>query len=67
MSDRVTLTEAEMTEAGGVPNTQTVEAVDEEREGVTYNWSLFHVMFGLSTLYVMMTLTNWYRYVYSGQ
>ncbi len=61
MSDRVTLTEAEMTEAGGTPATQTVEAVDEEREGVTYNWSLFHVMFGLATLYVMMTLTNWYR------
>ena len=30
-----------------------------EGEGVTYNWSLFHIMFGLSTLYVMMTLTNW--------
>jgi hypothetical protein len=61
MSDRVTLTEAEMTESGP-PNHQTVpdDSNDEEREGVTYNWSLFHVMFVLATLYVMMTLTNWY-------
>jgi len=59
MSDRVTLTEAEMTEAGA--NNQTgEESNDDERDGVTYNWSLFHVMFGLATLYVMMTLTNWY-------
>merc|ERR1719273_1361322 len=59
MSDRVTLTEAEMTETGGSPANQD-GSHDDEREGVTYNWSLFHIMFGLSTLYVMMTLTNWY-------
>ena len=58
MSDRVTLTEAEMTETGGSPANQD-GSHDDEREGVTYNWSLFHIMFGLSTLYVMMTLTNW--------
>merc|ERR1719225_154312 len=61
MSDRVTLTEAEMTETGGGNgNTGPDESNDDEREGVSYNWSLFHIMFGLSTLYVMMTLTNWY-------
>ena len=32
---------------------------DDETDGVTYNWSLFHLMFALATLYVMMTLTNW--------
>jgi len=60
MSDRVTLTEAEMTETGSTSQSNNDGSHDDEREGVTYNWSLFHVMFGLSTLYVMMTLTNWY-------
>lgn len=34
--------------------------VDNEEEGVVYSWSFFHSMFILATLYVMMTLTNWY-------
>jgi len=33
---------------------------DSETDGVHYSWSLFHTMFALATLYVMMTLTNWY-------
>ncbi|CAF1414958.1 unnamed protein product [Rotaria magnacalcarata] len=34
---------------------------DDERGSVSYNYSLFHFMFVLATLYAMMTLTNWYR------
>lgn len=34
---------------------------DNEEDEVAYNWSLFHVMFALATLYVMMCLTNWYK------
>jgi hypothetical protein len=31
---------------------------DDERSSVTYNYSLFHFMFVLATLYAMMTLTK---------
>ncbi|XP_019757298.1 probable serine incorporator isoform X2 [Dendroctonus ponderosae] len=34
---------------------------DNEDDAVAYNWSFFHVMFALATLYIMMTLTNWYK------
>ncbi|KAG5681732.1 hypothetical protein PVAND_011141 [Polypedilum vanderplanki] len=34
---------------------------DNEEEKVAYSWSIFHLTFVAATLYVMMTLTNWYQ------
>merc|ERR1719481_1797282 len=55
--DRVLLKE-DTGASGGDVEAGTVR--DNEEDEVAYNWSLFHVMFALATLYVMMTLTNWY-------
>jgi hypothetical protein len=36
-------------------------SVDDEKERVTYSYSFFHFMMLISTLYVMMQLTNWFN------
>lgn len=40
---------------------QPRRAVDNEKEGVQYNYSFFHLMLCCASLYIMMTITSWYR------
>lgn len=47
-------------ESSGPPRVE-----DNERDVVQYSYSFFHFMLSLASLYIMMTLTNWYRSVLS--
>lgn len=48
---------------GGEGGNDDAKVWDNEEEHTAYPWSIFHFIMSLSALYVMMTLTNWFKYV----
>ncbi|XP_019365378.1 PREDICTED: serine incorporator 3 [Gavialis gangeticus] len=46
--------------SGGAGEEVVRRVADNEKEGVQYSYAFFHFMLFLATLYIMMTLTNWY-------
>lgn len=60
MSDHI-LAKDGATEGDGGESGEETKVFDNEGDSVAYSWTFFHVMFALATLYIMMTLTNWYN------
>lgn len=44
-----------------IPTEDTVLIWDDEVDGIEYSYPFFHLTFSLATLYLIMSITNWYR------
>lgn len=60
-SESVILRDTATSGASDEEDGQPRRVVDNEKEGVQYNYTFFHFMLCLASLYIMMTLTRWYR------
>lgn len=60
-SESVILRETSTNGASDEEEGQPRRAMDNEKEGVQYSYAMFHFMLGLASLYIMMTVTGWYR------
>lgn len=53
------MADSDVSTRDGKPGGQ--EVIDNEQNGVAYDYSMFHFLMMLATLYVMVMLTNWLR------
>nr|XP_060628170.1 serine incorporator 3 [Anolis sagrei ordinatus] len=60
VSDSVILDDTPGAAGGDVEDGEVQRVLDNEKEAVQYSYSVFHTMLFLASLYIMMTLTNWY-------
>ncbi len=50
------------TEESPIKDTNSKELIwDDEVEGIEYSYPFFHLTFSLASLYLVMSITNWYR------
>lgn len=59
-SDNAILDDSVGTDGASVEDGNARRVMDNEKGGVQYNYAFFHFMLLLASLYIMMTLTNWY-------